>query len=775
MATITFTVQSVRKRYDLFAEVIGHKITCDNSKFKKDLRKIMEIRGIFPISLDVGDIFKVDVVKKIDNRTSTPYLDIIGEPKRILLEKSGELAKFLRTKINVADKDNPKLQKWKLSLKTSNDIVSCLGLDCIQKIIDNPIQLLNYPHLKLNDDKVFEMQRILQRNANLQKIALVLQASQLTMKTILFLYDTYGEKTLSVIQDNPYQICYEEKISFQTADRLAFDLNFNQYDSIRIKTAIIEFMKNKKVCGNVCILKNQFYQSYGVGQQTFNQFLNKIGYFKDNNVSNEFIEEILNELISDNKLILEKDSVNNEYIYLPELYGIEENLIYQTHNILSNTYNQKFCDESEIDDFLQYYETTYNIQLDILQKEAVKNTLLNKMSILTGGPGTGKTATVSVIVAAIKYISLKKYNKDGDFKLLAPTGKAAERMMELTNESSSTIHRGLCISYQNTIPEELDADFAIIDECSMIDIYLMNNLLSAITERTRILFVGDVNQLPSVGPGKVLSEFISSGKIKYVRLQTIFRQSQNSAIVSNANKIILGKTSNEINGVDLSNDKNKNFKFIRDTSIEGIKKHLLSKIDEYLNNGINLSNICILTPMRKGELGVENLNSILQDIYNSNPIAYENEELGIAFKVGDKIIQTKNNYDLNVFNGYIGTIIEIDENRVVNGTLKPSITVEYDNMDIPVLYEGENIQQLELAYVLTVHKSQGSEYPYVISPIHNEQNILLNRNLLYTNVTRAKTEFCLIGDENAVNKAIKTELSEFERISLIAEKIFLRC
>lgn len=767
---VEFTVKSVIKRNDLYASIIATKINCDNVRLKKEIRKQMEIRGDFPISLCQDDRFSATVEKKIDKLNSTTYLEVQSNLLRIGLEKTETLAKFLRQRIIEGEKENDKLKNWKLPLTTCTKIVNILGLDTINKIIQNPLELLDYPELKLNEDKVLEIQNILMKCVKLQQIAFIIQSSNLKLHTALSLYELYGNETLSVIRDNPYQICYNDKISFKIADKLAYDLKFDINNEIRIRTGIISFLKYKRDCGNICILKEQLYNNFTVGDCTLNQYLNRFGAYKNNNISEDNINKEIKYLIKENRIIYEKDA-KTEYLYLPEMYSIENQLVDKIKNLLDNYYNQKFCDQSDIDDFLQAYEKKTKFNLDILQKKAVEKTLQNKLFILTGGPGTGKTATVSVIVQAIKSISKTKYNKKADIILLAPTGKAAERMTELTNELSSTIHRGLNLSYQNNIPEELDADFVIVDESSMIDVFLMFNLLKSLSDRTRILFVGDVNQLPSVGPGKMLYEFMSSNKIPYVMLKTIFRQAQNSMIVNNANKIISGLTSNDPNGIILTNEDNNNFKFIQEQNTEGIKNKIISKVDEYLSKGIKLSEISILTAMRKGDIGVETLNTLLQETYNHNTTIFENKEFGITFKEGDKVIQTQNNYELKVFNGYIGIIKEIDNTNVVNGYLKPKIIVEYDNLDAPVEYIGENIYQLDLAYVLTIHKSQGSEYPYVITPIHMEQNVLLNRNLLYTAVTRARQEYCLIGDEKAVNKTIKTEMSEYERISRLAYKI----
>lgn len=784
MAKLKFTIKRIKYRQDVFAEVIGKNIelTDDNDKkiinrnITKSLTKEVVIRGVFPISLDIGDKFNAYVNKHTDIKTNSIYFEIDpnhGLPKRLGLESEDALADFLRRKINIAPKENKKLVKWKIPIKTCNNIIKYLGTDAINKIIENPTCLLLYDDLKLNDDKIFEMQRILKSNANLQKIVIALKTSNIPMQTILDLYDIYQDKTLENLLTNPYQICYDGKLSFSLADKIAFDKNFEIKNPHRIKTAIIDFLRYKKICGNICIYKEQFFKKYCDGQITIFEYLNKTSSYNLNElyITREDIEEQINVLISEKRIVEEKID-KQSCIYLVEMFEIEKQLLNTISYLLDNTYNQKFCEKQDVLDFLDNYEQSTNTKLDRLQKAAVMNALQNKISILTGGPGTGKTHTVAVIVNAIKSISKQVFNKEPNFLLAAPTGKAAERMTELTGEKASTIHRLLELRLGYATDVIIDADFVIVDEGSMIDIELMDVLLKKLSDNTRILIVGDYNQLPSVGPGKILNDFIDSGVIPQIQLTTIFRQAQGSAIVESANKIINGYNSKHPQGIILTNDPNRNFKFIKDTYIESTKNKIFQQIDEYLANGVSIKNIQILTPKRQGELGVEVLNYLFQEKYNPNPILYLNKKTGIKFKIGDKVIHTQNNYELQVFNGYIGEIVDIDDTRIVNGTIKPIITVEYENMDSPIIYEkGEDISQLDLAYALTVHKSQGSEYPYVIMPINKEQSIMLNRNLLYTAVTRAKTECMIIGDDTYVDKAINTELSFFERISGIKYKL----
>lgn len=770
MAKLTFTIKRVKTRNDIYAEVVGTKLDCDNKIWKKELRRDMEICGDFPISLNIGDTFECDVSKKINKKTYTPYFELNDIPKRVGLENETYLAKLIRNEVNNAVKSNDKLQKWKLSVACSKKIVQYLGIEAIKIIINKPEQLLLYSDLKMNDDKIFEMQRIMKRFEYFDKIFITLRASRVPINIIYDLYNKYGEKTLNIVLTNPYQICYDGNIVFRVADKIAFDNHFDKFDSIRIKTAIIDFIKYKRNSGNICILRSQVIHKKEFYQENLCQYLNRVSVYKFNDIPDDVIEEQIDALLSERRLLQETNN-NEVYLYLPEMHRLEELFVGKLKEILNNSYNKKFATNKDIDDFFSYYEKNSNFKLDALQKDAVRNALQNGLSILTGGPGTGKTATVSVIVEAVKYLSHKVYNKDPNFVLAAPTGKAAERMTELTNEPASTIHRLLDLKiYDKTNVREVTEDILIVDEGSMIDLELMYLLLKSLSEKTRLLIVGDSNQLPSVGPGNVLKNLIDSGKIPSVELKTIFRQARGSAIVESSTKIVQGLDSTKPNGIVLTNDVNRNFRFIRDLTIEGIKEKIICEIDELLNKGVSIKDIQLLTPKKGGELGTEVFNSILQEKYNKNPIGYETDD-GLKFKVGDKVIQTSNNYDLKVFNGYIGTISNIDDSRIINGTIVPTISVEYENSDDAIEYQGFDIYQLELAYALTIHKSQGSEYPYVLCPIHLEQNIMLNRNLLYTGVTRARNTCFIFGDEKAVNKAINTKMSKYERISCIKYKI----
>ncbi len=782
LAKLNFTVKRVKRRRDCFAEVIGIKLKCSNAVIQKEMRREMEIRGEFPLSLNEGDQFEVEVNKKMDLKYSTPYFEIVPgtDVKRTGLKSKKMLAKFIQTKINTAPRMEPKLQKWKISVVCCEKIVDYLGLDAVNQLIDDSSVLLNYTDLKLNDMKVKEIQRILTDFRELQKIVVALQTSNIPLSIIFQLYNTYGERTLTAITSNPYQICYDGEIPFRMADRIAFDHRFQSDNPTRIKTAIMDYIKHQVKGGSTCISTfSLFNERDDRPIENLNDYLNIYSAYRFNELTEEQIQQQLDELIEDGKLVyysrssIQIPGSHSGFLYLPVQYRIEKHLAKLIYDFTQNTYNQQFCSKQEIDNFIQMYETMHNITLDPMQKQAVIQAMNEKMFILTGGPGTGKTMTVSVIVECIKYISKNKYNKEPNFRLVAPTGKAAERMTELTNEPASTIHRALQISYNGKSDVTLDYDYLIVDEGSMIDQELMHILLCCVSENTRIIIVGDPNQLPSVGPGRVLEEMMRSNFVSYLELNTIFRQTSGSAIVDAANCICRGASSYKTGGIVLDNKPNKNFHFIQEKMIENIKDKLIEKIDVLIQSGISIDSIQVLTPKRNGELGVVTLNDLMQDRYNPKPVLYENENYGLKLKVNDKVIQTTNNYDLGVFNGFIGTVIDINDTNIKNGVLDPIITVEYEGLDAPVEYSGQYITELELAYVLTIHKSQGSEYKYVFIPMHREQEVMLNRKLIYTAVTRAKKDCVIIGEQKAVDMAIDVQMDETRRLTNLAEFIML--
>ena len=392
------------------------------------------------------------------------------------------------------------------------------------------------------------------------------------------------------------------------------------------------------------------------------------------------------------------------------------------------------------------------VQYDDVQINAIKKAIKSQVMVLTGGPGTGKTTTTQGIIAALKGMRL-------NVLLAAPTGRAAKRMSEATGMEAKTIHRLLEFhpleGYRKNKDNPLDADALIVDECSMIDIILMYNLMKAIPSKMRLILVGDIDQLPSVGAGNVLRDIIDSEKIPVIRLTRIFRQAQSSRIVMNAHAINQGEFP------DIRNRRSTDFKFIIEEDKEAIASKIVELVKDEVTStyGYSASDIQVLTPMQKGEIGCGNLNSALQAALNTSEICLTRG--GCSFKVGDRVMQMRNNYKKSVFNGDLGYIESIDTEEKI-------LKVNFDG-DL-VEYEASELDELTLAYACTIHKSQGSEYPVVIMPVSMSHYIMLQRNLIYTGLTRAKKLCIMIGTKQALGCAIRN-MAVLKRNTMLKDRL----
>lgn len=743
MFKLSFQVQKILYRIDNYAIIQANKFETSNQVIKKKLGRNMRIKGYFNTIFE-GDRF-IGEVEILEDKNGEQYLHSKKFFELIKPEKNENLAKFITKRVRG------------LSLKKSKEIVMELGLDCMDKIMKDPSVLYDNSIFKISKIKAENIAEQLQYCQRYEEVGIFVQSAGLPLYLANTLYEKYKDDTIDIIRENPYQICYDGIISFKDADRLANECKILYNNKLRIQTGIYDYLLYMRdVYGCTCVYKNEKeYKSKKNFYQLLNQYLKKNGTVKGL-LTNDEIDSALNTLLADKKVVEEIDG-NKKYLYTMELH-LTENSIAKNLNRIRNT-PFKICERSDIDD---YFKTYQGFPLDPKQKDAIYNALTHPISILTGGPGTGKTATVNILVQATEEIILNKKHRKAKIELLGPTGKAADRMQELTNRAASTIHRKLRLHPgSNFVDVELDADLIIIDESSMIDIYLMDKLLSAISSNTIIVFVGDINQLPSVGPGKVLDDMIASNKISTVTLTTIFRQSQNSTIVENAHHIINEEDTEH--GFKLNEG---NFIFISEDNPIELKTHVGEIIELEKNYGNTLKDIITLTLMRDKDGGTAELNEYLQENYNPNPIEYT--FIDKTFKVGDRVMQIRNNYDLNVFNGFVGTINSIYEE---NG--EEFLTVDYDNQTSITEYSEKEVNELDLAYASTVHKSQGSEYPIVILIIHNCQSHMLTSKILYTALTRAKVRLYCIGQVDAINKAIheKNKNKNEYRLSRLAQKI----
>lgn len=593
---------------------------------------------------------------------------------------------------------------------------------------------------------------------DMRKAMIYLQKYGISTTLAAKIYKYYGMNTYTVLEENPYKMADDiPGVGFKTADEIASKIGIHTDSDYRIRSGIFYTLQQSLSEGHIYL--------------TADVLLRRASALLGVEIAD--MEKYLMDLAIERKIVL-KEAIDGQRVYITHFYYLELNTAKMLHDM-----NLEY-DEAEvvIERRLRQIEKVADLELDEKQRKAVCTAVRNGVMILTGGPGTGKTTTIN---AMIHY-----FEREGlEFLLAAPTGRAAKRMTEATGYEAQTIHRLLEV---NGNPEEeaakngflrneenpLDADVIIIDEMSMVDLPLMHALLCAVVPGTRMVFVGDCNQLPSVGPGSVLKDMIESKKFHTVMLTKIFRQARESDIVVNAHKINRGEE------VVLDN-KSKDFFFLKRQDPTIILRVVLALVQEKMPKYVNAKpyDIQVLTPMRKGALGVERLNKILQEYMNppaKNKAEKEYEDH--LFRVGDKVMQIKNNYQLEweiatkyglvvdkgvgVFNGDMGIITEIN-------TYAETLEVEYDEKK-KVTYSFELLEELELAYAITIHKSQGSEYPAVVIPLLSGPRQLFHRNLLYTAITRAKKCVTLVGNDQVFQEMIQNT-NEQNRNTSLSERI----
>ncbi len=556
-------------------------------------------------------------------------------------------------------------------------------------------------------------------------IMLFLQSYDISPAYAMKIYRTYGKDSVKIVQDNPYQLTYDiSGIGFKTADSIGRSAGFAEDHPRRIKSGIIYVLNEAASDGHVYLPMQEL-------------------------IKNCF--EILNVDLSDSLLLfreMEENAqirISNANVYLNFYYEAERNIEQKIEYLLegSSVITEKEMRSIRFDK--KYYSDE--------QLEAIRNSLLHKILILTGGPGTGKTTALKGIIESYKKLEKK-------IMLAAPTGRAAKRMSEVIGMEARTIHRLLEYNPQDRFfarSEEnpLETDLLVIDEISMIDTMLMHNLISAVNSGTTLILVGDADQLPSVGCGNVLNDLIRSEKIPTVMLTKIFRQAEESRIVVNAHKINKGEFP------FITNNENSDFFFIQEADNSKIPDVIIELASQRLpaKYGFDpMKDIQVLTPMYKGDAGADNLNRLLQNSLNKNEILLKRG--GREYKTGDKIMQLKNNYEKDVFNGDIGLINRIDTEEEIVEVIFNGKKVEYDFLEL---------EDITLAYAVTVHKSQGSEYPCVIMPLTTAHYIMLQRNLLYTAVTRASRMMVLVGSKQALSMAVGNKKSKRRYTSLFSK------
>lgn len=639
-------------------------------------------------------------------------------------------------------------------------IVKRFGKDTFRVIEEEPERLVEVKGISERIAQQITDQMIEKRE--IREAFLFLQKYGITNTLAVKIYEKYGMGMYGILKENPYRLAEDiQGVGFRLADEIAEKIGIHTDSDYRIRSGILYTLLQASLEGHMFLpMRVLARRSVDLLQ-----------------VPEEAIQAQIQNLHMDHKVVVKKTGDELE-VYAFSYYYAELNCarMLRELNVLMES-ELLDSEEKRIETILQRILKEQGLELDELQKNAVLECVKHGIMILSGGPGTGKTTTINTII--------RYFDEEGmDILLAAPTGRAAKRMTEATGYEARTIHRMLEINggmedgsrarFERNGENPLEADVVIIDEMSMVDIYLFQSLLEAVSVGTRLILVGDVDQLPSVGPGQVLQDLIESKSFPTVMLKKIYRQAGESDIVMNAHRINMGQK------IALNN-KSKDFFFLPRNDAQVIYKHMIQLITEKLPRYVEAQpyDIQVLTPMRKGSLGVETLNEILQRYLNpADPSKQEHMTGERIFREGDKVMQIKNNYQLEweivsqygiridsgsgVFNGDIGTIRRIREES-------STVQVEYDEHRL-VEYTFSQLDEIELAYAITIHKSQGSEYPAVLLPLLSGPKMLMNRNLLYTAVTRARKCVTILGSQEVVDGMIENE-NQYHRYTGLGRRI----
>jgi exodeoxyribonuclease V alpha subunit len=701
--------------------------------------------------------------------TCVGYVAVLNEGEHI--QAMGEFTQhpvygeqFLLESYEVLEPEDAFSIEQYLSSGAIKGIGKALAARIVQKFGDSTFRIIMEEPGRLAEVKgisermAIEIYRQFEEKRDMRNAMMFLQKYNITGNLAAKIYQEYGQRMYDIIRENPYRLAEDiTGVGFRTADEIASRVGIEPNSDYRIKAGILYILMQASAEGHVYLPEPELMQRAG-----------DLLLCEEDQVR----KQVTN--LSLEKKIIVVETGQERVIYSAVFYYMELNIARMLHELnIKYYYNSE-----ELNKKLARIEDMTKTVLDEQQRIAFKEAVYNGLLIITGGPGTGKTTLINAI---IKFFEMEGLS----ILLAAPTGRAAKRMSEATGYEARTIHRMLELSkltqgdgdnytFQRNETNPLETDVLIIDEMSMVDIGLMNALLKAVPVGTRLILVGDVNQLPSVGPGNVLKDIINSHCFNVVKLTKIFRQEEGSDIIVNAHKINAGEQ------INLDN-KSKDFFMLRRNEANVISAVIINLVKNKLPKYVNATpfDIQVLTPMRKGELGVEKLNKALQEALNPPaPDKKEKEYHDMVFREGDKVMQIKNNYQLTweiksifgitvqtgtgVFNGDAGIIREINP-------FAEYMTVEFDDNRL-VNYSFSQLDELELAYAVTVHKSQGSEYPAVVIPILDGPRLLFNRNLLYTAVTRAKNCVVIVGSDKMVKYMIDNE-SEQKRYSRLSEQI----
>lgn len=618
--------------------------------------------------------------------------------------------------------------------KYAKKIVAKFGKDTLDVIEKEPDRLLSIPGIGKMLVERIKTSWVEQRE--IKNIMIFLQSHDVSTVHATRIYKEYGNESIRIVRENPYRLADEVRgIGFKTADIIAARMGFDHLKYVRLRSGLLYTM-NRLADEGHCYATRELLLETGC------RLLE---------VEESLLSMTLDEMIRVRDLITEIRE-EERVIYLPPFFFAEAGTARRLSAIFFAPGRFVSSSKETAQDVLHRIRDKSKIEYDEVQLAAIRTALESKIMILTGGPGTGKTTTTLGIIEAYKESGAR-------ILLAAPTGRAAKRLSEATGLEAKTIHRLLEIkppdAYQRNEEEPLEGDVLILDECSMIDLLLMYNLLKAVPDSMSLVFVGDIDQLPSVGAGNVLRDMIDSECFPLIRLSRIFRQAQSSRIVLNAHRINTGGMP------DLSNGKESDFFFMEEEDPENAVKTIVSlvscKLPRYY--GMKSEEIQVLTPMQKGVIGAENLNQALQQAINPSGEAIRRG--GYLYRRGDRVMQIRNNYDSEVFNGDIGRIESVDPEEGV-------LRIDFDGRSLS--YESARLDEVVLAYASTIHKSQGSEYKIVVMPVFMNHAMMLQRNLIYTGITRAKKILVIVGSRRALAYAVEN-VKVSDRKTMLRERL----
>lgn len=631
--------------------------------------------------------------------------------------------------------------------KKARAITEAWGVSALSKITEGRATLDEISLLTDKDkDKIYAF---VIENISYEKLLTFMRLHSFDYTVAMRIYKRYRTDSLRKIMDNPYALCFEDALTFYQADKIALGIGHKKEWENRLRAGLLSYLSNDvESNGNMYTPKDELLSH-------FNAYMDRNSAAGGNGFDHRDMNKMLDKLYKEDKLVYSRDENQQVVIYLSKNMYMENQIADLLNEIMKTPPTIRYPKREALE-AVEWYESHRGITLAIAQKRAIVATLTSKVSILTGGPGTGKTQTVSALIACMKHLSPLS-----QIHLCSPTGRASKKLSEMCGEPAATIHRLLRINEDRGVQYDGDfeGDLLIVDESSMVDVYLFYKMLKSLSPDIRILIIGDNDQLPSVGPGTILKDLIDSELITTTRLTEIFRQKKDSTIIPNAHQILKGGS---IDDFQFSNSKNGDCFFFEGDNPSDIQD-LIMKATNRLMKGkkLKLEEIEILSPIKDGALGTEALNGLIQARFGDLGDDYV-EHNNKRYYVGDKVIHTENDYTLNVFNGEMGVV------SCIPGASGGALTVEYPDKDID--YEFFELEELDLAFSITVHKSQGSEFTAVIIPVHSLLRRGLSKTILYTACTRAKSIVIFVGSKDAMIKGVNKQ-KDYGRRSMLKSKL----